>query len=111
MKRTRLSLVAGVIVAGVVLGIAPAAPQPGQESSEIEQLRNEIAALRQRVEALEKHLPDRSIIIPRGDGRQGPIVIEPQPPTRKDWKPFEFNGMQFYVIPIDNSQTSSASEP
>ncbi|MBP7053791.1 MAG: hypothetical protein KBE65_22495 [Phycisphaerae bacterium] len=111
MKRTRLLLVAGVIAAGVVLGIAPAAPQPAQESSQIEQLRNEIAALRQRIEALEKRLPDHSIIIPRDNSRQGPIVIEPPSPARRDWRPFEFNGMQFYVVPLGNEQTRPASGP
>ncbi|MEN6428129.1 MAG: hypothetical protein ABFE13_22500 [Phycisphaerales bacterium] len=111
MKRTRLLLVVGIITAGVVLGIAPAAPQPAQESSEIEQLRSEIAALRQRVEALEKRLPDLPIIIPKYNGRQGPIVIEPPSPTRRDWRPFEFNGMQFYVVPLGNEQARLASEP
>jgi len=112
MKRTRLPLlIVAVITAGVVLGVAAAASQPAKESSEIEQLRDEIAALRQRVEALEKRLPDHSIIIPKDNGRQGPIVIEPPAPTRKGWRPFEYNGMRFYVVPIDSEQADPAPKP
>ncbi len=111
MKRTYLLLVIGIVLAGVVLCVQAASSEPVQESSEIEQLKDEIAALRRRVEALEKRLPDLPIIVPKDNGRQGPIVIEPPSPTRKDWRPFEFNGMQFYVVPLGNEQTRPASGP
>lgn len=85
----------------ILLGMMP--PEPSSDSPSVEQLQAEIAALRRRVETLEKRLMDRAIMIPGGDDRQGTMVI--QPPDRpsqvpKNWVPFEFNGMQFYIVPL-----------
>ena len=113
MKRTRLLLLIGVITTGIVLGVA-AASQPLQDSTEIERFREELAALRRRVESLEKQVKDRSIVIPKQNGRQGPIVIQPYRSPReipKDWKPFDFNGMQYYIVPVNNGHTSQACPP
>jgi len=106
MRRIPLFLVAGVIAGTLVLCRGATSSEPSQDSSEIGQLKDEIASLRQRVDALEQRLKDRPIVIPRGDGRQGPGQIDPLPwprPVPKDWRPFDFNGMRFYMIPIDNS--------
>jgi hypothetical protein len=102
MRRIPLLLIAGAVVGVAALCLGAASPDPSPDSPEIEQLRKEIAALRLRVELLEERLKDRAIVVPRGDGRQGPGLIEPRGWPRqapRDWKPFEFNGMQFYVIP------------
>jgi len=104
-------LAASLIAGTSLLYVAAASPEPPREPSEIEQLKNEVTALRQRVETLEKRLADRSIIIPKDNGRQGPIVIEPPTPTRKGWRPFEFNGMQFYVVPIDGQHADLSPGP
>jgi hypothetical protein len=94
MRRTGLWLISGAVAAVVVLGMGAAAPTPSQDSSEIEQLKKEVAALRGRVEALEERLKE---------GKVRPGVITPYPEPRQvppNWKRGEFNGMPYYICPI-----------
>lgn len=105
MKRAIVFLAAGGILTTLTLCLAAASPGPSDESSEIEQLRKEVASLRERVESLEKRLNERSIVIPRGRAIP-PMTIDPNTlpgfrSTPRDWKRFEFNGMPYYVVPID----------
>jgi hypothetical protein len=95
MRRTGVFFLSGSILAAVILCAAGASSEPPKESSEIEQLRKEVAELRQRISSVEDRMRDRSI-----------ITVRPYPPHRpipKNWRPFEFNGMTYYVIPIDNA--------
>jgi hypothetical protein len=114
MRRIPLPLIAGAVAGAAALCVGAASPEPSQDPPDIRQLRDEIAALRQRIESLEERLKDRSIIIPRGEGRHEPVLLDPRFWPRqvpKDWKPFEFNGVQFYVVPIDSKQAGPTSEP
>jgi hypothetical protein len=114
MRRTGLLLGAGVIgaVAVAVLSMGAVAPVSSPEPSEIEQLRNEVAALRQRVEALEKRLNEKDASLPllpkAGKGR--PDIIDPYHGLRQTppgWQPREFNGVPYYIVPIQKSQRST----
>jgi hypothetical protein len=113
MKRTALLAVTGVVLVVVILCAGSTSPAPSPEPSEIEQLKQEVASLRQRVESLEKQLKDRAFIVPRG-GRESPMIIRPPSrpgPVPKDWRPFEFNGMQYYVVPVNTPHTPAQEPP
>jgi hypothetical protein len=100
MRRTGLWLISGAVAAVVVLGMGVAAPAPSQESSEIEQLKKEVAALRGRVEALEERLKE---------SRGRPGVITPHPEPRQippNWIRREFNGNPYYICPIDTAHAA-----
>jgi hypothetical protein len=104
MKRMIAVLISIALPAILILSMGATSSEPSEKPSEIEQLRQEVASLRQRVEALEKQVQENSIVIPK----KGPAVISPpwrQRPAPKDWKPFEFNGMPFYIVPIDTVHT------
>lgn len=112
MKHASLLATAVVALIATALCTGSTSPAPSPESSQIEQLRNQIDSLRQRVDSLEKQSKDRSLVIPK-DGPQDPMIIKPpyrHGPDRRNWKPFEFNGMTFYVIPV-NAPKSPAPEP
>ena len=121
MKRAGLLLMIGVVAGLAVLGVGAVAPVPAPESSEIKQLKKEVEALRQRVDSLEERLKE-DLMVPapkegrRGspfiipapkDGRRTPGFIIPGPGFRQGppphWRQFEFNGMTYYIVPINNA--------
>jgi hypothetical protein len=107
VKRISLLVIAGGILAVVAFCTEVTSPDPSQELSQVEQLKKEVASLRQRVEALEEQLKDHTVIAPK-DGREMPIIIRPpwSPQAMpKGWRRFEFNGVPYYVVPIERSRT------
>jgi len=106
MKRTGLLLIIGAVAGLAVLSVGAVAPVPAPGSSEVEQLRNEVAALRQRVASLEERLKDGSVFVVPKDGKNRPDIIDPYHGLQRvppNWKRFEFNGMPYYIVPIDNT--------
>ena len=94
---------AGAVAAVVALCVGAASSEPSQGSSEIEQLKKEVAALRQRVELLEERLK-HNLISP--NPRETPGIVNPYPGLRQgppNGRRFEFNGMPYYVVPIDKT--------
>jgi hypothetical protein len=86
-----------------VAATGPADP----EGSPIEQLRKQVAELQRRVEALEKRLAEQrpsrpieppSLVLPRS-GR-------PPQQSRPGWQRREFNGVPYYIIPIEQQNRS-----
>ena len=103
MKRTGLLLIGGAVAAVGILCAVAAAPAPVPGSSEIEQLKNEIAALRQRVEVLEERAKEDLIPAATGGGQAKPGVINPYQglrPVPQNWKRGEFNGVPYYICPL-----------
>jgi len=109
VKHLSLLAVVSGILATVALCTGPTSPPPApSEQSQVEELKKEVDSLRQRVESLEKQLKDHCLIIPR-TVRESPMIIRPpgRPgPVPKDWHPFEFNGMTYYVVPVNTPQVS-----
>ncbi len=106
MKRTGLLLVAGAVVGATILYAGATAPS--SESAQIEQLKKEVADLRHRVELLEERLKSDLIPATTKDGKERPGIINPYPGLRQvpqNWHQGEFNGMPYYIVPIDKSQT------
>jgi len=123
MKRASLLLIVGAVAGLAVLGVGAVAPVPAPESSEIRQLRKEVETLRQRVDALEERLKENLIpptpedgkrkspfIVPAPkDGRRTPGFVIPGPGSGRvppHWREFEFNGMTYYIVPINNTSKS-----
>jgi len=106
MKRTGLLLITGAIAALTLLYVGAAAPAPAP--SEIEQLKKEVGELRQRVELLEEHWKDGLIPATTMEGKERPDVINPYPglrPVPQSWKKGQFNGIPYYIVPIDTAKT------
>jgi hypothetical protein len=101
----------GAVAAVVALCVGAASSEPSQGSSEIEQLKKEVAALRQRVESLEERLKaDLTPPNPR-DGKETPGIVNPSPGLRQvppNGRRFEFNGMPYYVVPIDKTRAPAS---
>ncbi|MCL5280326.1 MAG: hypothetical protein M1376_10515 [Planctomycetes bacterium] len=125
MKRAGLLLIIGVVVGLAVLSVGAVAPVPAPESSEIKQLKKEVETLRQRVDALEERLKEDLLVPAPKEGRRGSPFIIPAPKGGRrapgfvipapgsgqvppHWKEFEFNGMTYYIVPIDNAHKPAA---
>jgi hypothetical protein len=114
MKRTSLLLIAGAVAGVMVLALGAASSGPAPGSSEIEQLKKEVAALRQRVELLEERLKEDLVPASIKDGKGTPGIINPYQGLRQtpsNWKRFEFNGMPYYICPIETAGLPAREDP
>lgn len=109
MKRAIL-LLSTVCLLSLVVFCAGAAPDDDDDTSaDIEALKKEIATLRQRVEALEKQLGERRIIIPRTPRGQVPgLTPRDYQRTPEGWQKRYFNGIPYYIIPIQERPKARA---
>jgi hypothetical protein len=114
MKRASLLLIIGIVAGLTVLGVGAVAPVPAPKSSEIKQLKKEVAALRQRIESLEQRLTLRVIPISSQDGKALQGVIDPYHGVRQvppNSRQFEFNGMTYYIVPINKTSKPASETP
>ena len=114
MRRTSLFLLIGIVAVVAALSMGAVAPVPSPQSSEVAQLKKEVESLRQRVDSLEQQLKKGLIPAPFRGGRAKPDIINPYPWPRQvppDWKPFEFNGMTYYIVPIDQARAAANDTP
>jgi hypothetical protein len=96
----RSYIAAFVLICGALGGIAvlAAGGDDAGEASDLEGLKQQVKALEQRVAALEKRLGQGPT--PRVFPMPSPRLPDRQVP--KDWLPREFNGVPYYIIPIQN---------
>lgn len=92
----------GIFVVLLVLVLAlseiQAFSSPQDETAkQVEQLKKQVTALEQRVKDLESRLEKLTIMIPQ----TFPNLTQ----LPKGWEKREFNGREYYVIPIDKDST------
>jgi hypothetical protein len=89
----------------LLLGLAGVATLWAQTSQTdqktIQQLEARLKALENRVTALEKAGETKSITLPSSQ-------LPPESKPRPDWKPFEFNGQTYYVVPLRQGEVKGA---
>jgi hypothetical protein len=103
--KTATSIAAAAVVLVVALLAMGASDPTGDGDDSIAQLRERVGALERRVEALEKQ------------GRGKPATVRPatrkpsrssgERSLREGWRRREFNGVPYYVIPVDGKQGRS----
>lgn len=113
MRRAAImaAMAAGLVV---TLGLADAPRRSVQAPSEMAELREEVAQLRRRVGELEQRLEERAVVpIPRD--LLAPNTRTPDPLDRlrrgrvpENWRPYEFNGIRYYVIPCRTARARPA---
>jgi len=94
-----------LLIVALSIGAAPADPK--DISAEIAELRKEVLSLQERVKALEKRLDNAAIIVPKSWPWKGDLRLFDAPrqyaPVPKGWQKRQFNGITYYVIPIDQN--------
>ena len=92
-----------IVISGVIMGFffslsgAPAFSSPQDDpAKQIELLKKQVVALEQRVKDLEVRLEKLTIMIPQ----TFPNLTQ----LPKGWEKREFNGREYFVIPIDKDK-------
>ena len=80
---------------------APAAAAPKSLEERLKDYQDENAVLRRRVRELESQVENLK--------QNRTVTITPQPgqsAVPQNWRPFQFNGATYYVVPLDATSTS-----
>jgi len=118
MKMPMIAILVLGIALGAVLSVA-ADSEPASEPSRLAELDLRIRALEQRIEALEKRTEQPQVVEALKKAlEQAQRDAQVVPPTRpgrpapENWSRREFNGMPYYVIPLQHGsgQTSSGDK-
>lgn len=103
MRRAIVVLVAGGLV---FLALGAKGDSPDSVEAELRALRAEVAALQKRLEKLEKQIQLGRM--PRGYSRSIPPMFFKEPGLPKGWQKKEFNGVPYYVIPLQGAAKKGA---
>ncbi|MFB0524090.1 MAG: hypothetical protein ACETVZ_01010 [Phycisphaerae bacterium] len=94
-----------LLILAFSIGAAPVDPK--DISAEISALRKEVLSLQERVKALEKRLDSAAIFVPGSQPWRGGFrlldALRQYTPVPKGWQKRQFNGITYYVIPIDHN--------
>jgi hypothetical protein len=103
--KTSKSIAAAAVLVVMMFLVMGATEQDQCKDDSIAELKAKIDSLEQRVERLEKKSPTSTT-------RRSTIRRRPQSPSREQspprgWRRKEFNGLRYYVIPLDQEQSRS----
>lgn len=112
MKRILAVLaVAGVlIIAGLTIAAGPAGKSSREIPDEMEAIRGHIAALEPRMANFETQVR-QMLSAQDGSGKIIPRYLPELRQLPKGARPFEFNGMLFYICPLRQNTAASTPEP
>lgn len=95
----------------IALSFGAASAYPENKQDEITELKKEVLSLQKRVKELEERLERATIIFPQTKFRMPESIIKiPKEHLQpkyipKGWQKFYFNGIPYYIIPIDQNST------
>jgi uncharacterized coiled-coil protein SlyX len=116
MKNRRFAsilVVAGCAMLVFVLSSKASDKQSSQQNAKeneavIQELKDKVVKLEAQVAELQKQLDE----IRKKSPHPYFAIPEPNPkpknPIPHDWKPFNFNGQRYYIVPLNQSQLSPA---
>jgi hypothetical protein len=80
-------------------------------------LRKEVKDLRADNDALNRKLQESEQMLREWRANRGALVVPPQAPGQqpngvpRSWRPFEFNGATYYVVPLQAEQENGGARP
>ncbi len=104
MKKSFMLLLSVVVL--ISISIFAAETGENSEKDEITKLKEKIEALEERVAELEKKLDQRqpNVILKPKKAPEQPRLSPPQQDLPHNWEQKEFNGMSYYVAPIQEQR-------
>ena len=117
-----------ILIGGISLAVVAADPPGDEPAPTLEQLKERLEKLEDRVGALEAERPRRFAPVPAPGPRLRPRPprqgdMQPVPPgyapprqqpseerVPESWRRFEFNGQDYYIIPVDDVSSDAAAK-
>ncbi|MCP4261943.1 MAG: hypothetical protein GY774_31240 [Planctomycetes bacterium] len=96
MKRFLLLIGLAILIPLTVLALGAKTESSESVESELKSLKSQVASLEKRVKTLEIQMADRAL-------KDLPFIIPQKPQVPKGWRKRQFNGIPYYVIPLQQN--------
>ncbi len=104
MRRFLLLISLIILMPLTLLALGAKTDSNDNVKAELKSLKSQVASLEKRVITLETQLADRTLKYLQPAIPQTPQMIMPQTPqTPKGWRKRQFNGIPYYVIPLQQN--------
>jgi len=96
MRRFLLLIVLTILIPLTLLAFGAKTDSNKSIEAELKSLRSQVESLEKRVITLETQLADRAL-------KDIPLIRPQMPQVPKKWRKREFNGIPYYVIPLQKN--------
>ena len=96
MKRFLLLIALAILMPLTLLALGAKTDSNKSIEAELKSLKSQVASLEKRVITLEAQLADRTL-------KDIPLIMPQTPQTPKGWRKRQFNGIPYYVIPLQQN--------
>ena len=96
MRRFLLLIGLAILMPLTLLALGAKTESSKNVEAELKSLKSQVASLGKRVTTLEPQLADRAI-------KDLPLTIPQTPQAPKGWRKRQFNGIPYYVIPLQQN--------
>ncbi len=96
MRRFLLLISLAILMPLTLLALGAKAQSSKSIESELKSLRSQVESLENRVKSLEIQMADRTL-------KDLPLITPQMPHVPKGWRKRQFNGIPYYVIPLQKN--------
>ncbi len=96
MRRFLLLIGLAILIPLTLLALGAKTESSKSVEAELKSLKSQVASLEKRVRTLETQLADRAT-------KDVPLIIPQTPQAPKGWRKRQFNGIPYYVIPLQQN--------
>ena len=96
MRRFLLLIALAIFMPLTLLALGAKTESSESIEAELKTLKSQVASLEKRIKTLEIQLADRAI-------KDVPLIIPQTPQAPKGWQKRQFNGIPYYVIPLQQN--------
>ena len=96
MRRFLLLIGLTILIPLTLLALGAKTDSNDNVKAELKSLKAQVTSLEKRVKSLETQMIDRTL-------KDFPLIMPQTPQTPKEWRKRQFNGIPYYVIPLQQN--------
>ena len=96
MRRFLLLTALTILMPLTLLALGATTDSNDNVKAELKSLKSQVTSLEKRVKSLETQMTDRTL-------KDIPLIMPQTPQTPKGWRKRQFNGIPYYVIPLQQN--------